>query len=526
MRRSIVIRLNRWVATAVLILTTSLIMAQGPLPTLDLTDLLGRVYASNPAEPLTISDVHISTAGLPGGMRHLADYVKAHFPGNVDAKGNINLEYPLVFDHCTFDDVNFSKVKFGDLSITSTTMADVQFAKCTFGAFQFDSNTLSNSLEISDSQLKGFEMKSNYIDYEVDIQNDSIRGDTNIESNRIDKGELALSGLYINGSVTMGDNAVTGVLLEKSVIDIPSYGQFNNYKLPGNDTNDLYLTGNEFRGDTTTSVVFNKGQYLNLDVRENHFMTNVYFSENEVDERFFLVKNIFDRHISFEKFLFSQIWNEIYWDQLSGYKLRYIDYAGQSKAELKDDVSFKNLVNIYKSMQTIFLSRGDLESSNGCYSEMKQLEGRMLKHIYLTQGGFRNFLRWQLNVLLKVYTDHGTDPGLAVLMSFFVILSFGLLYLFFPSEWDKDSINRLLISYEQLLQRKGRTRVIPVFVVVGSILLTLVNALTLSINSFVTLGFGSIPTSGFSRYLCIIEGFIGWFLLSIFTVALINQVLA
>jgi len=38
-------------------------------------------------------------------------------------------------------------------------------------------------------------------------------------------------------------------------------------------------------------------------------------------------------------------------------------------------------------------------------------------------------------------------------------------------------------------------------------------------------GFGTIPTRGLARYVCIIQGFIGWFLLSIFTVALINQVL-
>ena len=57
-------------------------------------------------------------------------------------------------------------------------------------------------------------------------------------------------------------------------------------------------------------------------------------------------------------------------------------------------------------------------------------------------------------------------------------------------------------------------------------LISLLNALTLSLNSFVTLGFGNIPTRGLARYICIIQGFIGWFLLSIFTVALINQVLA
>ena len=52
-----------------------------------------------------------------------------------------------------------------------------------------------------------------------------------------------------------------------------------------------------------------------------------------------------------------------------------------------------------------------------------------------------------------------------------------------------------------------------------------INSLALSINTFSTLGFGDIPVVGVSRYLAIIEGFIGWFLLSIFSVSLISQIL-
>lgn len=52
-----------------------------------------------------------------------------------------------------------------------------------------------------------------------------------------------------------------------------------------------------------------------------------------------------------------------------------------------------------------------------------------------------------------------------------------------------------------------------------------VNALFLSINTFSTLGFGNIPVKGISRYTAILEGFIGWFLLSIFSVSLISQIL-
>lgn len=52
-----------------------------------------------------------------------------------------------------------------------------------------------------------------------------------------------------------------------------------------------------------------------------------------------------------------------------------------------------------------------------------------------------------------------------------------------------------------------------------------VNSIILSVNTFSTLGFGDIPVTGISRYLAILEGFLGWFLLSIFSVSLISQIL-
>ena len=57
------------------------------------------------------------------------------------------------------------------------------------------------------------------------------------------------------------------------------------------------------------------------------------------------------------------------------------------------------------------------------------------------------------------------------------------------------------------------------------ILTKVLNSLILSINAFSTLGFGNIPVKNAIRYFTIIEGFIGWFLLSIFSVSLISQIL-
>ncbi|WP_288955603.1 potassium channel family protein [uncultured Polaribacter sp.] len=63
------------------------------------------------------------------------------------------------------------------------------------------------------------------------------------------------------------------------------------------------------------------------------------------------------------------------------------------------------------------------------------------------------------------------------------------------------------------------------FILFIDLVIKFLNALTLSINTFTTLGFGEIPTKGIPRYLCVIQGFIGWFMLSIFSVALISQLL-
>ncbi|MFC3879759.1 ion channel [Algoriphagus namhaensis] len=61
--------------------------------------------------------------------------------------------------------------------------------------------------------------------------------------------------------------------------------------------------------------------------------------------------------------------------------------------------------------------------------------------------------------------------------------------------------------------------------VLYDLLIKILNAVMLSINTFTTLGFGEIPIKGLPRYLAIIQGFIGWFMLTIFSVSLISQLL-
>lgn len=63
------------------------------------------------------------------------------------------------------------------------------------------------------------------------------------------------------------------------------------------------------------------------------------------------------------------------------------------------------------------------------------------------------------------------------------------------------------------------------FFVLSGLLVRVLNALALSLNVFVTLGYGEISARGAMRYFAVLEGLLGWFLLSIFSVSLIGQVL-
>lgn len=69
--------------------------------------------------------------------------------------------------------------------------------------------------------------------------------------------------------------------------------------------------------------------------------------------------------------------------------------------------------------------------------------------------------------------------------------------------------------------------IISILFLVYVLVVKFINSLVMSLNSFVVIGFGSLPEEDntFAMYLSIIEGIIGWFLLTIFTITLLSQVL-
>jgi hypothetical protein len=299
-----------------------------------------------------------------------------------------------------------------------------------------------------------------------------------------------------------------------------------------------------FSGNTVLGQDFSLSSFHlnsdNVNITGNTIKGTIMFNEAKASDRFNFYENTISGKVSFNEFIFSETYNKISWFDINDKMVSLSSESSNDQFdldfqydfnELGSDIQFEdslaadNLIRDYYHIYSIFKQNGNLRYANACYSEMKQLETARLGYVYQQNGGSKNWFRWKLGQLLKFYTENGTDPAKALVVSVYIILLFGILYFFYPSDWDVTSKSKLIENIKSAISKHEKGTGKAIIKSLGLFILSLVNALTLSLNSFVTLGFGTIPTYGFARYICIIQGFIGWFLLSLFTVSLINQVL-
>ena len=506
------------------------------------------------------------------------------------APDEYKLDASMVFFNCQFDGRytfvkwNFSNVEFIDCHFTKPIIFrdclfrgnlnylycnnDLQnayvedctfersaiFSNSTFTNVQFQNNTFeTNSLAYN-------QLRKKYNDYWVD---DDGFPPLNIRYSSI-------KNLDINDSNFKSDNEVSRLSLqvESSTID--------NFR---------------FIGDTINSISLNNTSFNKL----------VEFDSVEI------TNNIFTKNTILPSITTNIAWHYINGNKISG-QLNNKLYKGENEDQLNNTFSFYNLISSYKSFHQIYKSRGDRESANGCFVEMKDLETLRLAFINKQKPTLYTWFNWKLNQFLKFFCDYGTNPIKSLIISMWIILVFAIFYFFFYSDWDRINRTFLIRQHRKLLEyfrseqkmedfyvkdykenietyQAYKTELenckveIPYFVrILGKPLLHLsivrfktmswiyrrteifsgkwielkparkvfvgmivsfaiffyliylvvvrgLNSIILSINTFSTLGFGDIPVKGITRYIAILEGFLGWFLLSIFSVSLISQIL-
>ena len=306
----------------------------------------------------------------------------------------------------------------------------------------------------------------------------------------------------------------------------------------------LVVKNNAFNCETSLGATGIRGIFKHLEIVGNTFQSHLQFNQADVDQSLEINSNIFEQSASLKELFFSEKENSVGWGQFSNYKLSLINeeivsvgsslgnvyergfYSGNSSTQVADSLKFFKLMSVYHRLDDLYNRNGETQYANSCYAELKEVEAQRWKYLFTRNKTFESFFRWQLNNALSYFTDYGTNPAKAVVKSGWIILLFAIFYLFFPSDWDANNRNLLFAMVKNLVAKnRDKSLLTTLAFIAYYIFIDILNAVTLSLNAFTTLGFGDIPTHGVGRYVTIIEGFVGWFILTIFSVSLINQVL-
>ncbi|MBM3178538.1 MAG: hypothetical protein FJZ78_11100 [Bacteroidetes bacterium] len=240
----------------------------------------------------------------------------------------------------------------------------------------------------------------------------------------------------------------------------------------------LHITNTRIKADVEFNGRVNEDVKL-LDNRIEGMVDLTLFRFPETDTRF-----------PFQQFNQASF---VMWEKEDGSRITAEDFAKDTEGKKE---YFYYWMATFKRLYDVYRKRADLESANICYQKMKELE-----ILYLSKKPTRTFqdgMRLWMNRTMGFYTDHATNPAKALFISFLIILGFSGLYMFFPSDWDKESKSRLINEFKRLREPDaGNVQTRSLWT---NFLISVANAFTLSLNAFVTLGFGNIPTSGLARY--------------------------
>ena len=100
----------------------------------------------------------------------------------------------------------------------------------------------------------------------------------------------------------------------------------------------------------------------------------------------------------------------------------------------------------------MYKSRGDLESANACYVQMKSVQTRMLEYKYKKNKTLNNYFNLKINEFLAYFCDYGTNPAKSLIISMYIILYFSVFYFFFYSSWDKINRGFFIRKYKRLTE--------------------------------------------------------------------------
>jgi len=517
-----------------------------------LSQLMEEILLSD-KENYSISVGKVSTENLPvlenqwgeKEKQSIGKFLSYQYPKMpLDSTGYLIIDKTISIKIAEVDNLEISNLNINTLKLTIDYAQNLILKNCRIDNLILTINQLENHAWLLDNHLVSSSIKTSSNDYNSMFW---------LHSNILDNVTVSIDGL---SSLELINNSFA---LHKKEIDASdsAYFKINQQLLDYNDTpNSLWLNCQNVKNviiwknyniknveEYEFDALSLTGEVENLKILENSIYLPLQFIDLTITKRLEIIKNEFMgfKALGLYRALFPELLINIDWKQFQhkvyiltdasqnethdGFaRFGTVPYFGEALEEMQFHDRCRALFDAYSKFYNHYRNSGDIEAANAVYRELQDLHTLRYKYLASNNPDVKSIFRWRLNQLISYYTGYGTDPVKAIIISIYIIMGFAIFYFFFPSEWDKESKLKTLSNLKTALARDKKSFFKPLIRSFYFMTISLINAITLSLNSFVTLGFGSIPTKGIARYVCIIQGFIGWFLLSLFLVSLFNQV--
>lgn len=435
---------------------------------------------------------------------------------------------------------------------------ELYFYDCSIRSLNFDSIVFKDTLQLFNSSIDYLTISNSTFDKNLKLWNNEIRSLFLFKNNfyepvLISNDQKEIGKLNIHSSTYFNISSNISLQSEDSTVLFNKTVPYRNqiYIFSNEEIKNIEITQNQFKSEDIYQTVEINCPVGILTVSGNEFESTLDFSSTIIGSQFRMYDNKFSK-VSFGLMSFSETYNLIDWDDLkddeiillskrdirkfhlndSSIKLlnkqqNYTNiktfYEAHNTAELNYLPLYDDLIRNYYQLYSSAKQNANIRHANDIYYQLKEIERRLLAHEIEKEFSAKSLVRYLLSSIMAFYTSHGTDPTKAIIISFYIIVFFGLFYSFFPSDWDRTSKELLKQNFNSVIKKDGQF-IKPLYFLLTNVLFSFLNGMVLSINSFVTLGFGRIPAQGIAKYACIIQGFLGWFLLSLFTVTLVNQI--
>lgn len=470
-------------------------------------------------------------------------------------KGQISINVQMHFDSCTFSSMKLKKFAFknslsfgncaideylgfqqcdvDNLGIFQTQIAtavpveglvNLSLDRCDVGSLAFASNSV-NATNLEDSRVHGY--VSVFAPFNNPIPSFVVERTVFDSTSRVEISGF-LRTLEIRDDTVRGALNFTPTILNKLTVEHCKFNGAVMYEAFNSPERATTLRWSQFSGFRLTVAdtvngrnVVNQEDYEAL-LKTYSYFYNVY-SKNWQDESqdacYVEMKDMQTRWLKLkhEESPSPKTWME--W-RLNGFLKTFCEYGTEP---VKSLIYSMYVLLIFASIYFFFPSQpnelGKFRFTHALYNTDIHREDHDKSLAEIARS--RNALTESLSK---------APPMLALLGS---PLYHGHLLYYRLQEWflnERDYLQSLHEQWETMAKGKRTMSLLVaasyfLVLLIVTLVSRFVNAVALSLNAFVTLGYGEIQARGVSRYLAVAEGAIGWFLLSIFSVSLISQIL-